>query len=163
MLDGPEGSVGSRKPIRVAWKPEQEREAQMASVLEQIPESHRDLLANPLTATLTTVDGQGRPQSTAVWYLIDDGALTCSTSADRQKYKNLSRNPSCSLLIIDPASPWRTLEIRAEAQLRADPDKAMISKFAKAYGADEDMLKAQGGDRFTITLEPRRVVANPPA
>jgi len=31
----------------------------MASILEQIPESHRDLLAVPLTATLTTVDGKG--------------------------------------------------------------------------------------------------------
>jgi len=108
--------------------------------------------------------GKGQPQSTAVWFLIDDdGALKCSTSADRQKYKNLSQNQNCSLLIIDPASPWRTLEIRAEAQLTADSEKAMVSKFAKAYGADEEVLKSMAGDRFTITLQPRRVVANPPA
>jgi hypothetical protein len=39
----------------------------MSDILESVPESHRDLLRAPLTATLTTVDGKNRPQSTAVW------------------------------------------------------------------------------------------------
>ena len=38
----------------------------MPSVMDEIPESHRDLLTSPLTAALTTVDEKGRPQSTAV-------------------------------------------------------------------------------------------------
>ena len=136
----------------------------MPNILEQIPSSHSDLLTAPLTATLTTVDGQGRPQSTAVWFLVDeDGILKGSITSDRQKFKNLSRNPNCSLFIIDPANPWRTLEIRAEAQLAADPEKAMVTKFAKAYQADEETLKAVGGDRYTVSYLPRRVVANPPA
>src|ERR1700735_1698419 len=103
----------------------------LPSISEQTPESHHDLLTSPLTAALTTVDAEGRPQSTAVWYLVDDdGLLKGSITDDRQKYKNLSRNPNCSLLIIDPSNPWRTLEIRAEVELSADPDKAMVSKFA---------------------------------
>ena len=40
----------------------------MPEILDGVPESHRDLLLAPLTATLTTVDAGGRPQSTAVWY-----------------------------------------------------------------------------------------------
>lgn len=136
----------------------------MASVIDEIPESHRDLLTAPLTATLTTVDQKGRPQSTAVWYLIDEnGVLTGSITADRQKYKNLSRNPDCSLLIIDPSNTWRTLEIRAEAELTADPEKATVSKFAQAYQADEAMLKASGDNRYTVTYRLRHVVANPPS
>jgi hypothetical protein len=39
----------------------------MSEILASVPESHRDLLRAPFTATLTTVDGQNRPQSTAVW------------------------------------------------------------------------------------------------
>ena len=135
----------------------------MSTILDQIPESHRDLLTAPLTATLTTLDGQGRPQSTAVWFLVDDdGGLKGSITSDRQKFKNLSRNPNCSLLVIDPVNPWRTLEIRAEAHLTADPEKAMVSKFAKAYQADEAVLKASGDDRYTVTYQGRRVVTNPP-
>jgi PPOX class probable F420-dependent enzyme len=133
------------------------------SITDHVPESHRDLLAAPLTAALTTVDAKGRPQSTAVWYLVDDdGLLKGSVTDDRQKYKNLSGNPNCTLLIIDPSNPWRTLEIRAEAELTADPQKTTVSKFAQAYQADEDMLKASGDNRYTVTYRPRRVVVNPP-
>jgi PPOX class probable F420-dependent enzyme len=136
----------------------------MPSVIDDVPQSHRDLLTSPLTAALTTVDFKGRPQSTAVWYLVDDdGFLKGSITDDRQKYKNLSRNPNCSLFIIDPVNPWRTLEIRAEVQLTADPDKAILSKFAKAYEADEAMLKAAGNNRYTVTYRPRHIVVNPPA
>ena len=128
-----------------------------------VPESHRDLLRSPLTAALTTIDHRGRPQSTAVWFLVDDdGLLKGSVTSDRQKYKNLSSNPDVSLLIIDPANPQRTLEVRAEAELTADPAKAMVAKFAAAYGVDEALLASAGGDRYTVTYRPWRIVANPP-
>jgi PPOX class probable F420-dependent enzyme len=133
------------------------------SIIDEIPESHRDLLTSPLTAALTTLDAKGRPQSTAVWFIVDDdGSLKGSITDDRQKYKNLNRNSDCTLLIIDPSNPWRTLEIRAEAELTADPQKATVSKFAEVYGVDEAMLKASGDNRFTVTYRPRRVVTNPP-
>jgi len=135
----------------------------MPDILDHVPESHRDLLLSPLTATLTTVDGKGRPQSTAVWYLVDDdGQLKGSTTSDRQKFKNLRRNPNCDLFIIDPQSSFRTLEVRAEAELKADPEKATVRKFAKAYNVDETMLMNAGEDRFVITLHPRSVIAHPP-
>ena len=38
----------------------------MPDVTGAVPDTHRDLLDAPLTATLTTVDAHGRPQSTAV-------------------------------------------------------------------------------------------------
>ncbi len=132
----------------------------MSALIDSVPESHRDLLESPLTATLTTIDGRGRPQSTAVGYLIDEnGELKGTVTTDRQKYKNLRGNPNCSLFIIDPANPYRTLEIRASAVLVADPTKEMVKKSARAYGADEAMLLAQPGDRVTIEFKPWRIVA----
>ncbi len=97
-----------------------------------------------------------------MWYLVDDGLLRGSVTSDRQKYKNLSANPNVSLLIIDPANPQRTIEVRAEAELNADPAKAMLAKFAAAYGIDEAILAAAGEDRYTVTYHPWRIVANPP-
>ncbi len=136
----------------------------MPQILEQVPASHRDLLLSPFTATLTTLDRRGRPQSTAVWYLVDgDGRLKGSITSDRQKYTNLRANPACTLFIIDPQDPFRTLEVRADAALDADPDKATVRKFAEAYQVDEALLVRAEEDRFTITYEPLRVVANPSA
>ena len=118
----------------------------MPDILSAVPESHRDLLRSPLTATLTTIDINGRPQSTAVWYFVDDdGQLKGSTTSDRQKYKNLRHDPNCDLFIIDPQNPFRTLEIHAEAELAADPDKATVRKFAKVYGVDEAVLVGRRG------------------
>jgi len=134
----------------------------MPDILDIVPESHRDLLRSPLTATLTTIDANGRPQSTAVWYFIDDdGQLKGSITSDRQKYKNLRHNPHCDLFIIDPQDPFRTLEIRAEAEIAADPDKATVRKFATVYGVDEAMLVRPEEDRYTLKYRPRRVITNP--
>ena len=136
----------------------------MTSILSEVPESHRDLLESRLTAALTTIDGAGRPQSTAVWYLVDeDGQLKSSVTSTRQKYKNLNRNPACDLFIIDPANPQRTLEIRADASLAPDTELAMVGKFADAYHVDPAMLTATGDERYTVTYSPRRIVCNPPA
>jgi PPOX class probable F420-dependent enzyme len=134
----------------------------MSEILSKVPDSHRDLLQTPLTATLTTIDGRGRPQSTAVWYFVDDdGQLKGSITSDRQKYKNLAGNPNCDLFIIDPQNPFRTLEIRAEADLTPDPEKATVRKFAAVYGVDESMLVNDDEDRWTITFRLRRLIVNP--
>jgi PPOX class probable F420-dependent enzyme len=136
----------------------------MPEILDDIPESHRDLIQGRLTATLTTLDAQGRPQSTAVWFLLDsDGVLKGSVTTDRQKYKNLSNNPNCDLFIIDPANPGRTLEVRAEAELVADPEQTMVRTFAAAYNVPESILVNPTQDRYTVVLRPRRIVAHPPA
>jgi PPOX class probable F420-dependent enzyme len=131
-------------------------------IFSAVPERHRDVLRSSLTATPTTIDINGCPKSTAAWYFVDDdGQLKGSTTSDRQKYKNLRHNPNCDLFIIDPQNPFRTLEVRAEAELTVDPDKATVRKFAKVYGVDEAILVGPEEDRYTFTYRPRRLVANP--
>ncbi|MDR3649181.1 MAG: TIGR03618 family F420-dependent PPOX class oxidoreductase [Acidimicrobiales bacterium] len=131
----------------------------MSDILTDVPESHRDILRKTLTATLSTVDAKGRPRSTAIWYFVDsDGQLKGSTTSDRYQYKDLRRDPNCDLFIID-SNPFRTLEVRAEAKLLADPDKATVRKLAKVYGLDEAMLVRAEEDRYTVTYRPRKLVA----
>ena len=134
----------------------------MPSVVDSVPESHRDLLERPLAAIFTTVDDECRPQSTAVWFPVDaDGLLKCSTTADRQKFKNLRRNPNCVLFVIDPDNSFRTLEVRAEAELAPDPEEATVRKLARVYGVAEELLVNAGGERYNVVLHARRVVALP--
>ncbi|HYY45865.1 MAG TPA: pyridoxamine 5'-phosphate oxidase family protein, partial [Candidatus Angelobacter sp.] len=59
----------------------------------------------PLPFVLTTVDQQGRPQSSVVWCIVDrEGVLKGSTLTTRQKFRNLQRTPACTLLVVDPAN-----------------------------------------------------------
>src|SRR3954467_6824294 len=97
----------------------------------KIPDTPTDLLAGPNTAVLTTVGSDGQPQSTAVWFLVDDdGVLKTSITTDRQKYRNLTRNPKATLFVLAPANPFRSLEVRATVELTPDVDKALLPKFA---------------------------------
>jgi PPOX class probable F420-dependent enzyme len=125
-----------------------------------VPDTHVDLVTAPNTAVLTTVGANGQPQSTAVWFLVDDGVLTTSITTDRQKYKNLARNPKATLFVIDPTNPFRTIEVRATVELTPDPDKALLPKFADRYGVPVETLEQAGGDRVVARFEPVRVVAN---
>ena len=78
-----------------------------------VPESHRDLLQTQV-ATLATVDGQGLPQLTEVWFLFEDGDLKISLNETRRKTRNLVERPECSLLILDLQNPYRYLEVRGD-------------------------------------------------
>jgi len=130
----------------------------MTSTVE-IPASHADLLASPTTAVLTTVGRDGLPQSTAVWFLVDeDGVLKTSVLTSRQKYRNLQDNPKATLFVIDPANPFRTIEVRATVELTPDPDKALLPKFAARYSTPVEVLD-QPGDRAIVSFTPQRVVA----
>ena len=135
-----------------------------ASVLEQVPASHHDLLLDPHTAVMTTVDPSSRPQSSAVFYALDDeGVLVGSVTTDRQKYRNLRRNPSCTLFILDPENRRRALEIRADVEMVPDPDKRVLRLFAARYDMPFEVLARSGNqDRVEMRFRPWRVVAKVP-
>jgi len=131
----------------------------MANILSDAPEGYRDLLENTLTATLTTVDPDGHPRSTAVWYVVDDdGQLKGSTNASLQQYKDLRRNPNCCLFIIDFSNPFRTIEIRATAELTEDLENVTVRKLAQKYGLDASKAPLRK-NRFTIIYHPRQLLA----
>jgi PPOX class probable F420-dependent enzyme len=125
-----------------------------------IPDSHAEFFAAPNTAVLTTVGKDGLPQSTAVWYLVDDGVLKTSILMSRQKYKNLVGRPKASLFVLDPTNPYRSVEVRADIELTPDPDKSLLPKFAEHYSVPLEALEAAGDDRVIATFKPVRVVTN---
>lgn len=119
-----------------------------------IPETHRDLVENNQVVILTTNGHDGFPQTTALWFLLDDdGEIKLSINTSRQKTRNLQRNDACTLFFMDPASPYRTLEIRAHANVESDPDYALASKVGKKYGADPKEMDQPGESRVAVTFD----------
>ena len=68
------------------------------------PASHRDLLDSQV-ATLATIDDEGYPQLTEVWFLYDEGQVKVSVNTSRRKLHNLEQRPQCSLLVLDLQNP----------------------------------------------------------
>jgi PPOX class probable F420-dependent enzyme len=123
-----------------------------------VPESHADLLSQPLVGVLTTIGSDGLPQSTALWYLLDEGELKISVMTSRQKYKNLLADPKATLFIFDPNATGKTLELRGEVEIRPDPDKAQAARFAPVYGSASSEWDPEGAIRAVLVLDPKRIV-----
>ncbi len=125
--------------------------------MNTFPESHRDLLASDV-AVLATVGRDGYPQLTAVWFLLDeDGLVKLSLNTARQKVKNLRRRPEATLFFFDPVNPYRTLEIRARAEVEPDPDYAFADRLGAKYGADLRTMDRPGEERVAVSFVPVKV------
>jgi PPOX class probable F420-dependent enzyme len=123
-----------------------------------IPESHRDLLKADV-AMLATIGQDGYPQVTALWFLFDeDETLRISLNTSRQKVKNLQVHPECSLFILDVTNPYRTLEIRAIAEIVPDTDYAFAKKVGAKYGGVDFSANDRPGEtRVVVSLKPVKV------
>jgi PPOX class probable F420-dependent enzyme len=124
----------------------------------QVPDEFRDLLDAPVAA-LATIGPDGRSQVTGVAFLYDrnDGLVRLSLNDTRQKTKNLRRNSHATLFIFDPATPYRTLEIRADAELTPDPDFDFARVAGAKYGQDFHDRDLPGETRSIVTLHPVKV------
>jgi PPOX class probable F420-dependent enzyme len=123
----------------------------------EIPESHRDLL-DAQVATLATVEADGTPQLTEVWFVNDEGTVRLSLSSGRHKTDNLQERPQCSLLILDLQNPYRYLELRGRARIEED-DGSLIERVEQKYGTNPREFDAPGERRLAVTIEPATVHA----
>jgi PPOX class probable F420-dependent enzyme len=99
-----------------------------------IPASHLDLLSSNALAHIATIGPSGAPQSSPVWFGWDGNHLLFSLTTGRQKYRNLTANPAIALSIVDPANPYRYLEVRGTiSDIADDIDNAFINSMAKKY------------------------------
>jgi PPOX class probable F420-dependent enzyme len=122
-----------------------------------VPESHQDLLKADV-GMLATIGPDGYPQVTATWFLFDDGLIKLSLNSTRQKVKNLQAHPECSFFILDTANPYRTLEVRARAEIQPDVEYEFAKKLAAKYGGAEFWTRDRPGEsRVVVSLQPIKV------
>jgi PPOX class probable F420-dependent enzyme len=123
-----------------------------------IPDSHKDLLSAPV-AVLATNGADGFPQVSALWFMYgDDGVLRLSLNNTRQKVKNMRKMPKVTLFILDPANPYRTIEIRGHAEMVEDTDYEFARKLGEKYGGSDVSKNDKPGEtRMVVTLHPEKV------
>jgi PPOX class probable F420-dependent enzyme len=124
-----------------------------------IPSSHLDLLEAPIPVSLATVGPTGHPQVTAIWVFVEGGNVVTSLAGVRQKLKNLEARPQATVFVIDPENPYRTLEVRGDVTIEADPQLTTLKRVLAAYATDLASFPGPLEDRATVTLHPTHVVA----
>lgn len=123
----------------------------------EIPASHKDLLGAQV-GILGTIGASGRPQLSVIWFLAEGDTVQVSLNTVRQKVKNLRANPKASFLIVDPAKPYRYVELRGDVDITPDDDYEFADKVGAKYGADLRDRDKPGESRVVVTIKPARVI-----
>lgn len=82
--------------------------------MNSIPAKSHDLLKDETKAYLflATTMPDGSPQVTPIWFNTDGEHILINSAKGRVKDKNMRARPQVALVIQDPSTPYRYLQIR---------------------------------------------------
>lgn len=116
----------------------------------------RELLAGPHFAIVATVNADGSPQQSVVWARERDGEVIFSTVEGRAKPRNIQRDKTINVLIIDGENGYRFSSISGTARLESDDADALIDELPHAY-TGRPWVETQTRPRVTVVVTPTRV------
>jgi PPOX class probable F420-dependent enzyme len=121
----------------------------------QIPEKYHDLLTKSAFGNLATIMPDGSPQVTPVWVEYDGKQVWFNSALGRVKDKNVRRNPHIALSLVDPANPYRYLELRGRVvEITQNGANDQINRLSQKYLGKPVYPFAQPGEvRVSYRIE----------
>jgi PPOX class probable F420-dependent enzyme len=130
-------------------------------VAVQLTEQARRFLTEHRFAVLATINRDGTPQQSTVWYEVQGDEIMMNTRRGRLKDRNLRRDPRCSICV---DREYRYVAIRGTATLIDDQRIALedIKRLAvlnHGQGKGKQQVRDTYGkqERVTIRLQIERV------
>jgi len=124
----------------------------------------REYLAQTNFPVLATINPNGTPQQSVIWYERVGDQILMNTRRGRRKDRNLVRDPRASLCFVDG---YRYLTLLGEVELIADQAAAQadIRRLATRYNGPEkaeQQMQSQFSreERITIHFSIRRIDAS---
>ena len=128
----------------------------------------RAWLSGPNIARLGTINEDGTPRVTALWYLAEaDGSISLNTYEDNVHVRNLRRDPRAALLVDSSEQPYRSVHLNGTVQVSDEAaDAEEIGRLYERYLGGTDAATGYGrqlvagGKRISIrfTLERRHSI-----
>jgi PPOX class probable F420-dependent enzyme len=102
--------------------------------LEEKIKKYHSILTKKSFAHLATINNDGSPQSTPVWFDLEDGYLRINTAVGRKKEKNMNRDPRVAMSILDPENPYFMVSIQGKVVERTiEGADSHIDSLARKY------------------------------
>jgi PPOX class probable F420-dependent enzyme len=120
-------------------------------------EETRKLLDGRNFATVATLDRDGAPQTSVVWFMRDGDTLVFSTTAGRQKARNLARDRRVSLTVFDIENPYHSVDIRGTVELVEDREKSLPRKLSQKYLDEDPPPEPEEMLRLIVRVTPQKV------
>jgi PPOX class probable F420-dependent enzyme len=124
-----------------------------------LDEKQREFLANPYYAVVSTVRDDGSVHNTVVWVDVDDEGLWFNTSIDRAKERHLRKNQNVSIIVVDPANPYKWVSVSGTAELRTESGDADIDHLSNKYLGKDYPYRQPGEVRVTVRVPSEKVEA----
>jgi PPOX class probable F420-dependent enzyme len=123
-------------------------------VFVQLSEDVRTFLEEARFAVLGTVNANGSPQQTVMWYELRGATIVMNTRRGRKKDRNLIRDPRVSLCIEDG---FRYVTLEGSIEMVDDPatGQADIAALARRYhnaAKAEQMVRDEFAFQERVTL-----------
>ncbi|HEY0736942.1 MAG TPA: PPOX class F420-dependent oxidoreductase [Herpetosiphonaceae bacterium] len=128
----------------------------------QLSDEFRAFLAAPRFAVIATINPDGSPQQTVIWYELQGDEIMMNTAAGRVKTRNLERDPRVSFCVEDG---YRYLTITGRATLNDDQAVAQADNMvlARRYMTPAEyepwIERFQRQQRVTVRLTIETLVA----
>ncbi len=130
--------------------------------MAEIPAGFLDLLTEkkPI-ANIATIQPDGSPQVTPVWFDYTDGKIRINTATGRVKGRNMHEGSKVALSIVDPDNDYRYIQIRGTVTKQAmEGANAHIDSLAKKYlGKDKYPWHNEKDTRVTYEITPEAINA----
>ena len=122
-----------------------------------IPDKYRHLFESPNCGSLGTIRPDNTVQVSPMWFKLDGDTLRFTHTTTRAKYRNLQRNPSMSLAVMDPDNPVHYAEVRGRLiEVVPDPSGGFYDHLHRRYGGD-GMIPPDAADRVILVLSIEKV------
>ncbi len=123
-----------------------------------------EFLATPRIAVVTANSESGYPQVTPNWFNWDGERLSVSTTKNRLKNKNFSRDPRATVLIYEEPMASDYVLLRGNIEIQDDdqiwgPTRAILDRHLPAEQADAYIQRMKDTEqRIVLWLKPDRIV-----
>jgi PPOX class probable F420-dependent enzyme len=112
-----------------------------------------ELLERPLFAALGTIRPDDTVQVNPMWFEYDGEHIRFTHTKKRGKFRNLQRNPSMSLMLVDPDDPQVYLEVRGRlVEVIDDPEGEFYVRLGRRYGDPDTEPPPDKADRVVLVM-----------
>jgi PPOX class probable F420-dependent enzyme len=120
----------------------------------------KKLADGPNFAAFTTFLPDGDAMTHVMWVGADDECVLINTEVHRQKFRNVQRDPRCTVAIIDHANPYHFAEVRGRVveTITGDRPRAHIDELSRKYLGSDYQPEAITTERVILRIAPHRQV-----
>lgn len=119
-------------------------------------------LQQPRFMDLGTLRKDGSIQMSVVWYEFDGNVFKVSTTKQRAKYKNVTRDPRVTFIIVNNENPYQFVQVEGTTTVTDGGGHEFIDHLSDVYKGQTPYAgdPEHKQDRVVLTITPKHFTSN---